>query len=130
MRRLTGPLVLMTVIVCVGMPARGGGIPLHTPAGLKAGDTFRFAFVTHGTTSAGSWSIAFYNSFVNSHAGGATYDGSVVHWLARGPRTIEFSAGRTGDDGSRRIRVVPQADRPSTVIPERGWHSTTHRYSR
>ena len=60
------------------------GIILQTPAGLNPGDHFRFVFVTDGIRDATSTNIADYDSFVNTQAGGATYDGVVVNWLAIG----------------------------------------------
>jgi PEP-CTERM motif len=57
-------------------------IILQTPAGLNPGDQFRFVFVTDGIRDATSTNIADYDSFVNAQAGGATYDGVVVNWLA------------------------------------------------
>jgi hypothetical protein len=59
-----------------------GAIVLSTPAGLSPGDTFRFIFVTSGTTTATHSNIAVYNNFVTSNSGGATYNGSVVAWKA------------------------------------------------
>jgi hypothetical protein len=64
--------------------AFAGSIILQTPAGLKPGDQFRFVFVTDGRTNAVSSSIADYDSFVQSQAGGATYNGVTVNWLAIG----------------------------------------------
>jgi PEP-CTERM motif len=60
------------------------GMMLQTPAGLNPGDQFRFVFVTDGIRDATSTNIADYDSFVNAEAGGATYDGVVVNWLAIG----------------------------------------------
>src|SRR3954463_16265743 len=60
------------------------GTMLQTPAGLNPGDQFRFVFVTDGIRDATSTNIADYDSFVNAEAGGATYDGVVVNWLAIG----------------------------------------------
>ncbi len=57
-------------------------VMLLTPSGLDPGDPFRFVFVTDGIRDATSTNIADYDSFVNSQAGGATYDGVVVNWLA------------------------------------------------
>jgi hypothetical protein len=68
----------------VGGRAAAGGIALSTPTGLAPGDTFRFVFVTDGTTTATSTNIADYNAFVNAQAGGATYNGSIVSWVAIG----------------------------------------------
>jgi hypothetical protein len=62
--------------------AEAGGIALSTLAGLSPGESFRFVFLTDGTTNANSPNIADYNSFVNAQSGGATYNGSVVSWVA------------------------------------------------
>jgi len=59
-------------------------IILQTPTGLNPGDQFRFVFVTDSIRDATSTNIADYDSFVNAQAGGATYDGVVVNWLAVG----------------------------------------------
>jgi hypothetical protein len=60
------------------------GTILQTPAGLNPGDQFRFVFVTDGIRDATSTNIADYDRFVNDQAGGATYNGVVVNWLAIG----------------------------------------------
>src|SRR6478736_8375989 len=60
------------------------GMMLQTPAGLNPGDQFRFVFVTGGIRDATSTNIADYDSFVNAQAGGATYHGVLVNWLAIG----------------------------------------------
>jgi hypothetical protein len=71
-------------LVC-GLGGRAeAGIILQTPAGLNPGDQFRFVFVTDGSRDATSTNIADYDSFVNAEAGGATYNGVVVNWLAIG----------------------------------------------
>jgi hypothetical protein len=66
----------------VGSRAEASGIALSTPAGLSPGDHFRFVFVTDGITPGTSSNIADYNSFVNTQAGGATYNGQVITWDA------------------------------------------------
>jgi hypothetical protein len=69
----------------VGVAARSdASIALTTPAGLTPGEQFRFVFVTDGTTTATSTTIGDYDSFVQSQAGGATYNGITVSWLAIG----------------------------------------------
>ena len=55
---------------------------LTTPAGLSPGDHFRFVFVTDGTTTATSSNINDYNTFVTEQAGGATYNGQPITWVA------------------------------------------------
>jgi len=77
------PFIVLGLISGIGR-AVAGGITLSTPSGLSPGDTFRFVFVTDGFTSATSSDIADYNNFVNTQAGRATYNGSVVTWDAIG----------------------------------------------
>jgi len=87
MMTLTRRLALVTAMLWFGFGVGGrceAGITLTTPAGLSPGETFRFVFVTDGTTDALSPNIADYNSFVNTQAGGATYNGSPVSWFAIG----------------------------------------------
>jgi hypothetical protein len=67
-------------------------IILQTPAGLTEGEKFRFIFLTSGTTTAESTTIADYNSFVNTQAQGATYDGNVVSWYAVASTANETTA--------------------------------------
>ena len=68
-----------------GLAARAeAGVILETPKGLNPGDHFRFVFVTDGIRDATSTNIADYDSFVDAQAGGATYGGLLVDWLAIG----------------------------------------------
>jgi hypothetical protein len=87
LRRVVHRLAMFTAIAgaTAGMytPCQAG-IVLNTPAGLTPGDTFRFVFVTDGTTTATSSSISDYDNFVNTQADGATYNGSTISWLAIG----------------------------------------------
>jgi hypothetical protein len=73
-----------------------GSIILLTPAGLSPGDHFRFVFVTDGIRNATSTNIADYDSFVNAQAGGATFDGVVVNWLAIGSTDSVDAIGHVG----------------------------------
>jgi hypothetical protein len=67
------------------VPTAASTISLNTPTGLNPGDRFRIAFVTGTTTTAISSSdITSYNLFVNTAAGGATYNGSAVTFYAIG----------------------------------------------
>ncbi len=87
LKRIAVRLVTIAIIGCVvnGLTQTClAGVVLKTPAGLNAGDTFRFAFVTTGVTDATSSDIGTYNAFVNSDAGGATYEGATVTWYAIG----------------------------------------------
>jgi PEP-CTERM motif len=87
LRRVVHRLAMLTAIVAVTgalfTPCQAGPV-LNTPAGLTPGDTFRFVFVTDGTTTATSSSISTYDTFVNTQADGATYNGSTISWLAIG----------------------------------------------
>jgi hypothetical protein len=77
--------IAAVIWLAFGLASRAkAGIILHTPPGLDPGDHFRFVFVTDGTRDAASTNIADYDAFVNSQAGGATYSGAVVKWLAIG----------------------------------------------
>ncbi len=63
-------------------------LELSTPGGLSPGDTFRFVFLTDGTTTATSSNISDYNTFVtndaSTQAGGGvvTYNGVTLTWSA------------------------------------------------
>ena len=76
-------VVLLCLAAALGRIAHADVI-LQTPAGLNPGDSFRFVFVTDGIRDATSTNIADYDTFVNTEAGGATYNGAVVDWLAIG----------------------------------------------
>ena len=86
-RRVLHRIAMFAAIVAVTSGtttiSRAGPI-LPTPAGLTAGDTFRFVFVTTDGTAASSSNISDYDTFVNSEADGATYNGSVSTWQAIG----------------------------------------------
>jgi hypothetical protein len=81
---------------------------INTPTGLTAGDTFRIAFVTDGTTDATSSSISDYNTFVTNDAtsqagGGAnvvTYDGTTLTWSAIGSTTTTSAIANIGETGA------------------------------
>jgi hypothetical protein len=79
---------MVAALICSGSgwitTASAGGVVLQTPAGLKPGDQFRFAFLTDGMTNAESSDISTYDSFVQTQAGGATYNGATVKWRAIG----------------------------------------------
>jgi hypothetical protein len=100
MNTQTVRIALATAMLWVGFGAGGraeaGGIVLNTPAGVSAGESFRFVFITDATTLATSSSIATYNSFVNAQAGGATYNGSVVTWDAIGSTSSASAINNVG----------------------------------
>jgi len=75
---------LAAVIGALAVPTAAAPVSINTPAGLNPGDRFRIAFVTGTTTTGSSSDIASYNLFVNTAAGGATYNGSVVTFYAIG----------------------------------------------
>jgi MYXO-CTERM domain-containing protein len=80
--------------------AQAGVVSLTAPSGLANGTKFRFLFVTAGTINATSSNIATYNTFVNSQAGGATYNGSAVSWAAVGSTTTVNARDNVGGFGS------------------------------
>jgi hypothetical protein len=67
----------------VGGPASAGPV-LMTPPGLNPGDQFRFVYVTDGDSPANSTNIGDYDNFVQTQAGGATYNATPVSFLAIG----------------------------------------------
>jgi len=72
------------LIGSLAVPTAASTISLNTPTGLNPGDRFRIAFVTGTTTTGSSTDITSYNLFVNTAAGGATYNGSAVTFYAIG----------------------------------------------
>jgi PEP-CTERM motif len=72
------------VIGALAVPTEAAPVSINTPAGLNPGDRFRIAFVTGATTTGSSSDITSYNLFVNTAAGGATYNGSAVTFYAIG----------------------------------------------
>lgn len=96
-------IAIVTVCVCwggAGSVAWSEPISLSTPAGLNAGDTFRFLFVTAGTTTATSSDIATYNTFVQAQAGNATYNGVTVTWKAIGSTSSVSARDNVGGFGT------------------------------
>jgi hypothetical protein len=75
-------------------------IILSTPSGLNPGDKFRFIFETSGTRNATSSDIADYNSFVNTQASGATYNGLTVNWAAIGSTATVNARDNVGGFGT------------------------------
>jgi hypothetical protein len=75
-------LLVALLLTCSTADVSVGQFQIQTPAGLSPGDEFRIVFVTDGTTAATSPNISTYNSFVNSQADGAIYNGTVVSWSA------------------------------------------------
>ena len=75
---------LAAVIGALAVPTAAAPVSINTPAGLNPGDRFRIAFVTGTTTTGSSTDITSYNLFVNTAAGGATYNGSAVTFYAIG----------------------------------------------
>src|SRR6185369_15222706 len=85
MVRIPRLLVIAVATFALGTGSMGRTrADLLTPPGLKPGDQFRFVFVTDGFRDALSTKIADYDGFVNAQAGGATYNGAVINWLAIG----------------------------------------------
>jgi len=84
MFRLVFSVGVVALIGSLAVPTAASTISLNTPTGLNPGDRFRIAFVTGATTTGSSSDIASYNLFVNTAAGGATYNGSAVTFYAIG----------------------------------------------
>jgi len=80
MKKSTIAFTLATVFV-LSIQTQAAVI-LQTPSGLAAGDTFRFIFLTQDTIIGTSADISTYDTFVNSQAGGAQYQGSTISWSA------------------------------------------------
>ena len=100
-RRFTAAAgVALFVLFIVSGIASATQISLLTPAGLNAGDHFRFAFVTSGSTAATATDIQTYNDFVQQQAGGATYDGAVVSWKAIGGSATVSARDNVGGFGT------------------------------
>jgi hypothetical protein len=81
----TRRLAMATAMLWFGFGGGGraeAGPVLTTPAGLSPGDHFRFVFVTDGSRDATSSNINDYNTFVTEQAGGATYNGKSITWVA------------------------------------------------
>ena len=76
--------LVAAVISALAIGRAEAGSILLTPPGLNSGDQFRFVFVTSGIRDATSSNIADYDSFVTIQAGGATYGGAVIDWIAVG----------------------------------------------
>ncbi len=103
MRNVFGMSFLTAIVAIVGLGqpmCHAGNIALQTPSGLNPGDHFRFIFVTTGTTNATSADISTYDAFVNSDAGGATYNGSVVTWQAIGSTSSVNAIDHIGVTGN------------------------------
>ena len=85
--RISRAVFSVGVAVLIGalaVPTAAAPVSINTPAGLNPGDRFRIAFVTGATTTGSSSDITSYNLFVNTAAGGATYNGSAVTFYAIG----------------------------------------------
>jgi len=104
MMRQTVRFALATAMLWIGFGlvgrAEAGGIALSTPAGLTPGDTFRLVFITDDFMSGSSSNIADYNNFVNSEAGGATYNGSIISWVAIGSTSSVNAINNVGQSAS------------------------------
>ena len=91
---------LSVILMASAAGTASAGLVISTPTGLNPGDHFRILFVTSSTTPASSTKISTYDTFVNTDANGATYNGSVISWQAIGS-TASVSAinhiGTTGD---------------------------------
>jgi hypothetical protein len=81
----TARLLAAVLGLIFGVPGMThASLALTTPAGLNPGDQFRFVFVTDGLRDATSANITDYDTFVNTQAGGATYNDVTISWQAIG----------------------------------------------
>ncbi len=97
----TARLAMATASVwfAFGVGGSGEASPiLLAPSGLSPGDSFRFAFITDGTTAATSTDISTYNTFVNTQADGATYDGMTITWYAIASTVATHGGSNIGED--------------------------------
>ena len=98
--RIALSVFLSAIVMATFASTASAGLVISTPTGLNPGDHFRILFVTTGTTAATSTDISTYDTFVNTDANGATYNGSVISWKAIGS-TASVKAithiGTTGD---------------------------------
>lgn len=80
---MTGHAALTSQLGILDLTANGGINPA-TGVAWQAGDTYRLAFVTSGTTDGTSTDIATYNTFVNTAADNSTAYGNLgsVNWFA------------------------------------------------
>lgn len=94
-------LLIVSLVFCaVAGTAAAVPVDLSTPSGLNPGATFRFLFVTKGTTNATSSTIADYDTFVNGQAAGAVYGGTTVNWKAIGSTDSVNARDHVGGYGS------------------------------
>ena len=108
---------------CFSVMAVAEAGPITAPSELQAGDTFRLIFVTSGTINATSSDISVYDRFVNQQAGGATYNGSRIHFTsiasiattATSPPTVNAIDHINAGGNSRAIAGVFMVD--GTKLP-------------
>ena len=97
--RIALTVCLSAIVMATAASSASASLVISTPTGLNPGDHFRIMFVTTGTIDATSINISTYDTFVNTDANGATYNGSVISWKAIGS-TISVNAithiGTTG----------------------------------
>jgi hypothetical protein len=93
-------LAILALISTVAMIPQADAADLLTPPGLNPGDQFRFIFVTKEFAADFYDDIAVYNEFVNTEAGGATYDSSTITWYAVASTTNTNAQDNIGDFGS------------------------------
>ena len=127
MRRPTVRLAMVAALIWFGSgwleQARAAGVVLSTPAGLTPGDQFRFVFVTDATTTALSVNITDYDSFVQSQAGGATYDGATVTWLAIGSTSVVDAIDHIGQTNTP-VYLVDGTEVTTSTTPSGLWSGT------
>jgi hypothetical protein len=88
------------IVISAASHAEADGLMLTAPSGLAPGTTFRFAFLTTDTIAATSTDIATYNTFVNTEAQGATYNGQTISWAAIVSTSGVSAVDNVGEDSS------------------------------
>ncbi|MEI8020122.1 MAG: PEP-CTERM sorting domain-containing protein [Schlesneria sp.] len=92
-------ICLSVIAIASAAGTASAGLVISTPGGLNPGDHFRILFVTSGTIQAVSTAIGTYDTFVNTDANGATYNGSVISWKAIGSTTSVSAINHIGTTG-------------------------------
>jgi PEP-CTERM motif len=128
-KRVALRLLIVTLLGCLAIvpatPSQAGPVALTTPPGIKPGEMFQFVFLTNNATTAVSNDIATYNKFVNSAAGGATYNGKTVTWLAIASTPTVSAITNTGSNPYPVFETNGTKVATSTKTTEGGLYSGT-----
>jgi hypothetical protein len=92
-----GRLVALVTLACLWSAngVQAAIVDLDTPAGVGAGEQFRFIFMSSGTTQATSGDASTYNAFVDGLGDAAlTFNGTSVDWFA----LVSTTGGQSATD--------------------------------